>query len=272
GEPITIAVGCTDEASRVSLIVGGQRLARSSFFAVPAKNGNRGFKAAIITVPATARPGDALIRIECPEATLTYISFSIAQRDFVSEVIHLTPVLTGIRTDASPQRSTEINQLWAILNRTGTDVFATEGFMLPVSSTRRTSIFGSRRVFMHSDGRSDTSIHAGVDFGVPTGTHVYASAPGRVMLARSRIVTGMSVIIEHLPGVYSLYYHLSQIDVAEGDIIEAGTLLGLSGATGLATGPHLHWEVRVSGENTDPDALVARNILDIPAILDIIGN
>jgi murein DD-endopeptidase MepM/ murein hydrolase activator NlpD len=86
-----------------------------------------------------------------------------------------------------------------------------------------------------------------------------------------RIVTGNSVVIEHLPGVYSLYYHLDKIEVKEGDIVEAGTLLGLSGATGLATGPHLHWEVRVNGENTDPDVFTTRPILDKSLILSKLG-
>jgi murein DD-endopeptidase MepM/ murein hydrolase activator NlpD len=88
-----------------------------------------------------------------------------------------------------------------------------------------------------------------------------------VVLARPRIVTGNSVVIEHLPGVYSLYYHLDTIAVSEGEMVQTASLLGTSGSTGLATGPHLHWEIRVSGENTDPDALVARPILDRDAIL-----
>ena len=271
GEPITIAIGCTDTVRHASIMIGEQRVARSAFFEVPEKNGNRGFMAAIVTVPSTARPGDAFVRIEGPDGTLSDIFFTIAYRSFRSEVIDLTPSLTGILTDASPQRRTEIDQLWAIFNRTGTEIFTTEAFSLPVTSTRRTSIFGSRRVFRHADGRSNTSIHAGVDFGVPTGTPVHASAAGRVVLARPRIVTGKSVIIEHLPGVYSIYYHLDEIKVTEGLMVENGALLGLSGATGLATGPHLHWEVRVSGENTDPDALVTRPLLDIEKILSKIG-
>jgi murein DD-endopeptidase MepM/ murein hydrolase activator NlpD len=200
------------------------------------------------------------------------IPIIIEGREFSSETIDLNPVLTGIRTDPSPQRTAEANHLWGILNRTGTDVYSTGVFSPPVESTRRTSYFGSRRIFRYSDGRTDTSIHAGVDFGVPTGTPVSACGPGRVVLARSRIVTGYSVIIEHLPGVYSLYYHLDSINVTEGEIVDTGTLLGLSGATGLATGPHLHWEIRVSGENTDPDAFLSRPILDIEAILSQIGD
>jgi murein DD-endopeptidase MepM/ murein hydrolase activator NlpD len=122
-------------------------------------------------------------------------------------------------------------------------------------------------VFRYVTGGSDTAIHAGVDYGVPTGTEVRASAAGRVALARIRIVTGNSVVLEHLPGVYSLYYHLDSIHVGQGGMVNAGDPLGKSGSTGLATGPHLHWEIRVAGENADPDAFLGRAVLDKDAIL-----
>ena len=111
------------------------------------------------------------------------------------------------------------------------------------------------------------SIHTGIDYGVPKGAAVRACASGKVALARSRIVTGNSVVLEHLPGVYSLSYHLDSIKVSKGDLVDAGVLLGLSGATGLATGPHLHWEIRVSGEYSDPDAFMRRAVLDKDEIL-----
>jgi len=120
-------------------------------------------------------------------------------------------------------------------------------------------------------GESDTTLHNGIDYGIPIGTDVMASARGRVVIARYRIVTGNSVVIEHLPGLFSIYYHLDSIAVSEGAIVEAGTLLGLSGVTGLATGPHLHWEVRVSGESADPDAFLNGPILDKNAILRQLG-
>jgi murein DD-endopeptidase MepM/ murein hydrolase activator NlpD len=144
--------------------------------------------------------------------------------------------------------------------------------MPPVASTRRTSFFGDRRVFKYSNGTSDTSIHAGVDYGVPTGTIINACATGKVILARDRIVTGKSVVIEHAPGIYSLYYHLDSIGVQEGSLVYAGALIGFSGSTGLATGPHLHWELRVNTENTDPDAFVSRPIIDKNLILSKINN
>jgi murein DD-endopeptidase MepM/ murein hydrolase activator NlpD len=166
-----------------------------------------------------------------------------------------------------PQKTREAEQLWSILNRSGADVYSTGPFIPPLNSNRRTSYFGDRRVFIYTDGGRDRSIHGGVDYGVPTGTPVWACATGKVVLARFRIVTGNSVVIEHLPGVYSLYYHLDSIAVSEGQILKAGETLGQSGSTGLATGPHLHWEIRAAGENTDPDAFTAAPVIDREAIL-----
>jgi murein DD-endopeptidase MepM/ murein hydrolase activator NlpD len=269
GEPVTIGVSAGNglEIKSAALLSGGQRLARAAFFAMPAEGEGRPFMAAVLAVPATAKPGAALIQVESAAGPVGTIPLQIGERDFVSEVIELNETLTGIRTAPDPRKTAEAEQLWAILGRTGSDVYCSGNFSPPVTATRRTSFFGDRRVFKYSNGKSDTSIHAGVDYGVPKGTPVNACGPGKVVLARFRIVTGNSVIIEHLPGVYSLYYHLDKIAVNEGELVNAGNLLGQSGATGLATGPHLHWEIRVSGENTDPDAFIARPILDKDAIL-----
>ena len=72
-------------------------------------------------------------------------------------------------------------------------------------------------------------------------------------MAETRITTGWSTVIEHLPGLYSLYYHQSKVNVKVGDIVKKGDLIGYSGATGLATGPHLHWEMRLNMEAVSPD-------------------
>jgi murein DD-endopeptidase MepM/ murein hydrolase activator NlpD len=239
---------------------------------VPAEEGKPAFLAAVLPVPSTAKPGAVTIVFETATGILGEVPMEIAGRDFVSEVIELNPVLTGVRTDPDPQKTAESARLQAIINRTGNETFCFGNFVPPVTATRRTSFFGDRRVYKYSNGGSDVSIHAGIDYGVPKGTVVTSCGPGRVVLARNRIVTGNSIVIEHLPGVYSLYYHLDKIEVEEGIMVEAGTRLGLSGATGLATGPHLHWEIRVSGENSDPDAFIARPILDKDAILSKLNN
>jgi murein DD-endopeptidase MepM/ murein hydrolase activator NlpD len=277
GEPVTIAWLPAETSpydfNATLLSAGGKRLAETVFFKVPFEQEagddtqSPPLLAAILSVPSTAEPGALLIRIESGGNTAAEIPLNVPGRDFVFEEIPLDQDNTDIRTRPDPQKDREAEALWAILNRRGNETFASGAFIPPLTSTRRTSFFGDRRVFKYSDGKSDTSIHAGVDYGVPKGTEVRACAAGRVVLARFRIVTGNSVIIEHLPGVYSLYYHLDQITVNEGAMTEQGALLGLSGSTGLATGPHLHWEIRVSGENSDPDAFTARPVLDKDAIL-----
>jgi len=264
GEPVTIAV--ETGAKQAVLIRNERQISKAPFFPVS------GFNAAVLAIPSTIYPGSAVLRLEYENGIIVEIPFTIADRAFNSETIELNPVLTGIRTDPSPQRTNEANLLWTILSTVGNEVYHTGAFIPPVTSTRRTSHFGDRRVFKYSDGNSDTSIHAGVDYGVPTGTRVNACGAGKVILARPRIVTGNSVVLEHAPGIYSLYYHLSTIEVQEGTIVNAGDLIGLSGSTGLSTGPHLHWELRVNTENTDPDAFVARPIIDKRSIMSKINN
>jgi murein DD-endopeptidase MepM/ murein hydrolase activator NlpD len=276
GEPVTVSVNVSAGAVSAALMIDGRRLAKAIFFPVSADGGSANggllpFVATVRTVPATARAGRAVIAIEGTEGVIVEIPLVITGRDFVSEVIELNAALSSIRADPDPRKDAESSHLWSILNRTTSDTiggsFYFDAFRPPVESTRRTSFFGDRRVFKYSNGNTDVSIHAGIDYGVPTGTVVSACGSGKVVLARDRIVTGKSVVIEHLPGVFSLYYHLDKIEVTEGALVVTGARLGLSGATGLATGPHLHWEIRVFGENTDPDAFIARPILDKNAIL-----
>ncbi|MCL2763878.1 MAG: M23 family metallopeptidase [Treponema sp.] len=260
GDPVTIGVN-TDEVE-AWLLIDDKQSGRARFFTVPAEGRNPGFKAAFLTIPATAAPGEAVIKMINQWGAAYDITFTIAPRQFRSETLALTPSLTSLVADPNPERTREAEVLWAILARTGNQIYHTGPFLPPVTATRRTSQFGTRRINEYSDGRRVTSIHAGVDFGIPTGTEVRASGRGRVALSRMRILSGYSIVLEHAPGVYSLYYHLDSVIAEEGAIVEAGELIGLSGSTGFSTGPHLHWEFRVSTENTDPDVLVERPLID----------
>jgi murein DD-endopeptidase MepM/ murein hydrolase activator NlpD len=268
-----VAVAGAEGANLRAALINSQGgvLNRASLFDLAEPAPGLPLRAAILAAPSTARPGPAIIRIEADGKVLGELAVSIGPRDFVSEEIALDQGNTSILADPDPQKTAESNQLWAILNYSGAEIYDPGPYSPPVSSTRRTSFFGDRRVYRYVNGSSSTSIHAGVDYGVPLGTPVSACARGRVIFARFRIVTGNSVILEHLPGVYSLYYHLSEITVTEGDMAEAGTLLGLSGSTGLSTGPHLHWEIRAAGENADPDAFTTRPVLDKDALLATIN-
>lgn len=115
--------------------------------------------------------------------------------------------------------------------------------------TATTSAFGTRRSY---NGGPATSYHAGQDFRAEAGDPVAAPAAGTVALAEPLDVRGNSVWIDHGLGVYSGYFHLSEIAVEVGQAVKQGDLLGRVGSTGLSTGPHIHWEVRVQGIAVNP--------------------
>ena len=132
-------------------------------------------------------------------------------------------------------------------------------FVAPVSS-EISETFGTSRTF---NGKL-ASVHRGEDFRAPTGTPVHASNAGEVVLARELFYEGNCVVIDHGLGFMTMYMHLSQFDVKEGDKVEKGQVIALTGGTGRVTGPHLHMSVRWSGEYLDPGKLLALKLPSPP--------
>ncbi|XOB98381.1 peptidoglycan DD-metalloendopeptidase family protein [Deinococcota bacterium DY0809b] len=122
----------------------------------------------------------------------------------------------------------------------------------PLDRVEETSAFGTRRSYNGRPG----GWHGGVDLRGQEGTPVYAPAAGVVGLSDQLYVRGNAVVLRHGLGVCSGYYHLSERAVEPGQKVQRGDLLGYVGATGLVTGPHLHWEVRLLGQTTDPAAFI----------------
>jgi len=135
----------------------------------------------------------------------------------------------------------------------------TSSFRVPVTAAA-TDSFGTRRMF---NGRL-ASVHRGMDFRAQMGTTIRAGNSGVVVLARPLYYEGNCVIIDHGLGLFTLSMHFSRIDVKEGQHVVAGDQLGLSGATGRVTGPHLHWAVRWQGAYLDPAKLLRLNLLNLP--------
>jgi murein DD-endopeptidase MepM/ murein hydrolase activator NlpD len=126
------------------------------------------------------------------------------------------------------------------------------GSFLPPVTAPPTDSFGTRRTF---NGQL-ASIHKGMDFRAVEGTPVRAANRGVVVLARPLYYEGNCVVIDHGLDLFTISMHLSQIAVREGQPVAAGDLLGLSGATGRVTGPHLHWAVRWREAYLDPAKLL----------------
>ena len=130
-------------------------------------------------------------------------------------------------------------------------------FLSPASNyaetTFPTSFYGTSRVYLGQG--TDLKInwwHTGIDFGGGTGLPITAPAAGQVVFAGFLTVRGNATIIDHGWGVYSGFWHQSEIQVQVGDVIEQGQVIGLVGGTGRVTGPHLHWELWVNGIQVDP--------------------
>ena len=182
------------------------------------------------------------------------LPFTLENVEWPKEVIPLDEKNSEIKQNMGPERLAQIEKLNGILGTVmENDVYSIKPFIQPVKTDRYTAHFGDQRIYRYSNGKTSTSPHYGNDYGVPEGTDVSACAEGRVVMAENRISTGWSVVIEHLPGLYSLYYHLKSLNVKENDYVKAGEKIGLSGSTGLATGPHLHWEVRLNMAALKPE-------------------
>lgn len=272
GAPVAVVVAGSVPLAEltVSLELPGQEQVLGRGFAVAAGAPGAAW-AALVGIPSTSAEGSGRLLVAgrtgdaAPAALRLLLAqpLAIAPRAFVEEVIPLGAELSALRRSPDPRRLEQSRELWRLLSSWRADAHRHLGpLRLPLGAVRRTSGFGDRRTYRYDDGSVDVSIHNGIDFAAPEGTAVAAAGSGTVMMARARIVTGLTVVIEHLPGVYSLYYHLARLLVQEGQRVETGAVLGTVGSTGLATGPHLHWEVRAGGVAIDPDAVTAAALVD----------
>jgi hypothetical protein len=162
-------------------------------------------------------------------------------------------------TEPNPQQQAPIKQDQEIKHKTFSQSSPERewsGRFMPPVNAPISDVFGTRRVF----NGATKSIHQGLDYRVPSATPVNAINSGTVILAQPLYFEGNCVTIDHGQGLLSLYLHLSELKVKEGDKVERDQEIGLSGATGRATGPHLHIAVRWQGVYLDPAALLTLNL------------
>ena len=151
------------------------------------------------------------------------------------------------RIDAERKKSSEV------INRVTPERYWRGEFQRPVPGVV-TSAFGGRRMF-NGELRS---YHRGVDLRGAEGTPIKAVADGKVAIAQNMYFAGNTVYLDHGQGVVSSYAHMSRLDVKPGEMVKAGQQIGLVGATGRVTGPHLHLGVNILGVAVDPLSLVPK--------------
>jgi murein DD-endopeptidase MepM/ murein hydrolase activator NlpD len=185
---------------------------------------------------------------ESAAPTVVTSNIEILPGHYNSEYIRLSADRQALLDPALVAAEREkLNATWSVFNP---QRYWNGLFRVPVDKfIKISSPFGTRRSY---DGGPFSSYHEGTDFSIPAGTPVYAPADGVVMVAEPLAVRGNAIVIDHGWGLYSGYWHLSEFKVTPGQMVKQGDLIALSGNTGLSTGAHLHWDMRVLGLNVDP--------------------
>jgi Peptidase family M23 len=185
-------------------------------------------------------------------------SIVVNPREFVVQRLTLPPSLVDLDAETTRRVEMEAERL-RVLYRTITPERLWRGrFTSPVAGAGAGEGFGARRVI---NGKPRAP-HSGVDYSAEAGTAVVAANAGRVALVGDFFFPGRLVALDHGLGLYTLYFHLKRVLVAEGDSVDRGHLIGEVGATGRATGPHLHFGVQMGTARVDPASLLHVSVVD----------
>jgi len=274
GDPLLCWIVSPDPLENASVVLtslSGKAPSRAGAFFMPS-DGEGFLYGFLVPVPIKTAAVSATLRFTAAfkdaDGELRHLDLvreiSIEAKKFLSEDIALDKVNTALRAKPDPVQTAQSAEFAKIFSgRDVTALFASGPMVKPLNvGWRETAGFGDERRYLYFGGGSDASVHGGVDLGAKEGTDVFACAAGRVAFAQLRILTGNTIVLEHLPGLFSIYMHLSSIKVREGDIVGSGDMIGLVGSTGLSTGPHLHWEVRIGEISVNPYYWLTHTLLD----------
>jgi murein DD-endopeptidase MepM/ murein hydrolase activator NlpD len=248
GSVVLMIVACREPPDRVVASAFGKEMV---FYPDPDGKTWRG----LVGVDVESRPGAYVLLVRAirdgrPELAATH-QLRVAPRRFPTRRLNVATRYASPPATALERIRQESERLGEIFQSVTPHRWSGP-FLLPVGDDP-TSNFGARSIF---NGQSRNP-HAGIDFRSREGTPVRAPNAGLIVLAENLFFTGNTVVVDHGLGLYSLFAHLSRIDVARGAAVESGATLGLVGATGRVTGPHLHWAVRLNEARVDPLSLVA---------------
>lgn len=221
-----------------------------------------GGHAALVGIDLAASPGRHEWRIEVREPGEPVRELRgqlpVAPRTFSVQRLTLPRAMVDLDPDTE-QRAVAEGQRLRALYRTLTSERLWRGrFAHPLDGDELGGGFGAQRI-INGQARAP---HAGTDYPAPLGTPVLAANAGRVALVAEFFFPGRLVIIDHGLGLYTLYFHLDNVAVSEGAMVERRQSIGTVGASGRATGPHLHFGVQVGEARVDPDVLLGLGVAD----------
>jgi murein DD-endopeptidase MepM/ murein hydrolase activator NlpD len=206
----------------------------------------RGAWRALAGVDVEAKPATYQLRIRRGGAVMSTRAIRVTTKRFAVRRLRVPAAFVNPPPEALKQIALDSKTLAAVYAR-NTPPQWSGAFILPVDGTP-TSNFGTRSYY----NGSPRAPHSGVDFMSEPGTPIRASNHGSIALAAPLYFTGNTVIVDHGARLFSVFAHLSAFQVAAGDIVTPETIVGLVGATGRVTGPHLHWSVSLNDARVDP--------------------
>jgi len=201
------------------------------------------------------KPGNHPLVIKIKKANnilITKIDIDIAYRSFPEQFLHLPKNMVDLRGSTLRRVLQDERVIERVVSRVHKNILWTPPFIWPVRG-KIISKFGLKRI-LNGEPRSQ---HRGLDLQAPYGTPIRATNSGKIALVRNCYLSGLTVIIDHGGGLYSLYAHLSRVYVFPGQHVEKGQIIGRSGQSGRATGPHLHWGISYLGVRVDPKELMS---------------
>ena len=209
----------------------------------------------IVGVDVAVSPGRHYLRVEVKdpkgESFEQVFQLMVKEGGFEVQRLTLSEKMVTLEGEILERYLAEHRKTKQIFNTVRPKRLWQQPFIIPVVGPI-TSTFGLRRI-LNDKPRSP---HSGVDIGAPTGTEVGACNDGIVVLTQELYLEGKTIIIDHGYGLYSIYMHLSEMQVNEGQWVRAGDVIGLVGATGRVTGAHLHWGIKLLGARVDPFSLM----------------
>jgi murein DD-endopeptidase MepM/ murein hydrolase activator NlpD len=197
-----------------------------------------------------APPGSQTVVVARTGGGEQRIPLQIVKRAFPEEKLNLPPAMVTPPKELEERIVREQAEAAAIYRGSGGAALWERGFTRPLAQ-KAAGNFGRRRVL---NGIAKNP-HGGQDYTAPAGTPVRAIAAGRVRIARDYYYSGLTLLVDHGAGLVSQYLHLEKLLVAEGEAVGAGQVIGRVGATGRATGPHLHLGARLFEQRVDPESL-----------------
>lgn len=211
---------------------------------------NKGF--AIIPIDYYEKPRLVYANHTHDKAPMS-IEINIIGATYPTEVLSVDSSKVSPPPEALQRIADEKAEAEKIYKRITPERYWNKPFIRPIDSIT-TSEYGSARTY----NGVLKSYHGGVDFRAKTPLPILAANDGVVVLVKDRYYAGGTIIIDHGEGVYSCYFHMSQFDVKVGDPVIQGQNIGLSGATGRITGPHLHFGLMLQGVQSDPIEFMAQ--------------